>query len=107
MILRFAAFNLAAFALLGAALMQGWIAMVIDADGTGLSVAIFGVFLAGFAASAVKVRRISHELECVRNYQPCIKAAPSSANAARLKAAKRSIKRWRSPVGAVSAGTGR
>ncbi len=71
LILRFAAFNLAAFALLGAALMQGWIAMVIDADGTGLSLAIFGVFLVGCAAAAAKVFRISHELECVRNYQPC------------------------------------
>ena len=69
--LRFAVFNLAALALLGAAYMQGWIGIVVKADGTGMSVAIFLVFLGGLAVCARKIWRISTELNCVRNFDPC------------------------------------
>ena len=71
LVLQFAVFNLAAFALLGSAYLQGWIATIVEADGTGLSVAISMVFLAGLAICAGKVWRISRELDCVRNFDPC------------------------------------
>lgn len=71
LVLQFALFNLAAFALLAAAYLQGWMAMVVAADGTGLSVVIFAVFLAGLAICAHKILGISRELDCVRNFDPC------------------------------------
>lgn len=71
LLLQFALYNLAAFALLGAAYIQGWVGTVINADGTGLSSVIFAVFLAGFAISARKIWKISCELDCVRRFDPC------------------------------------
>ena len=63
--------NLAASALLAAAYMQGWIGTILAADSTGLTVAIFSVFLGGFVVTAGKLRSISCELNCVRNFDPC------------------------------------
>lgn len=63
LLLRFAIFNVAAFALLGAAWMQGWTDMVLTADDTGLSLGIFFIFLAGFAVCAHRVWQVSVELE--------------------------------------------
>ncbi len=71
LVLRFAVLNLAAFALLAAAYLQGWVNMVIEADGTGLSVGIFAVFLGGLAVCARKIWVISTELNCVRSFDPC------------------------------------
>ena len=71
LVLRFALFNLAAFALLGAAYMQGWIEMIAEGDGSRLSVVIFAVFTGGLAICAQKVWRISMDLECVRIFDPC------------------------------------
>ncbi|MFQ5958233.1 MAG: MotA/TolQ/ExbB proton channel family protein [Alphaproteobacteria bacterium] len=71
LVLRFAVFNLAALALLGAAYLQGWLDVIVEADGTRLSIAIFAVFLGGLAVCARKVWRISVELDCVRNFNPC------------------------------------
>ncbi len=67
---RFALFNLAAFALLGAAHLQGWLTIVLEADTTGLSVAIAAVFLGGFMICTRKIWRISVELNTVRNFVP-------------------------------------
>ena len=67
---RFALFNLAAFALVGAAHLQGWLAGVLEADGTGLSVAIAAVFLGGLAICTRKIWQISVELNSVRNFDP-------------------------------------
>ena len=71
LVLRFAVFNLAAFALLGAAYLQRWLDVIVEADGTRLSIAIFAVFLGGLAVCARKIWRISTELDCVRNFNPC------------------------------------
>ncbi len=65
LLLRFALFNLAAFTLFGMAWTQGWIARVVLADQTGLSVAIFAVFTVGLALCAAKVWRVSSELNCL------------------------------------------
>ena len=70
LVFRFIVFNLAAFALLGAAYAQGWPEIVLAADSTGLSVAIAAVFLGGFAICARKIWRISTELNCGRNFDP-------------------------------------
>ena len=59
--LRFAVFNLAGFALLGAAWMQGWTGAVLVADDTGLSLGIFAIFLGGLAVCAQRIWRISVE----------------------------------------------
>jgi len=71
LLLRFALFNLAAFALFGMAWTQGWIAQVVLADQTGLSVAILAVFTVGLALCAVKVWRVSSELNCLRDATAC------------------------------------
>ncbi|MEE8548861.1 MAG: MotA/TolQ/ExbB proton channel family protein [Alphaproteobacteria bacterium] len=71
LVLRFAVFNLSAFALLGAVYIQGWVNVVIEADVTGLSLAIFGVFLGGLGVCAGKIWKISRELDCVRNTESC------------------------------------
>jgi MotA/TolQ/ExbB proton channel family len=70
LVLRFAVFNLAAFALLGAAAIQGWIGAIVEADITGLSIGIFVVFLGGLAICAVKIWRIAGEQNCVHAVDP-------------------------------------
>ena len=71
LLLRFVLFNLAAFALVGMAWTQGWIAQVLLADQTGLSVAILAVFIVGLALCAAKVWRVSSELNCLRDATAC------------------------------------
>ncbi len=71
LLLRFALFNLAALTLFGMAWTQGWIARVVLADQTGLSVAIFAVFTVGLALCAAKVWRVSSELNCLRDATAC------------------------------------
>lgn len=71
LVLQVAVINLAAGALLGAAYLQGWVGAVLQADNTGLSVAIFLVFLVGLAVCARKIWAISRDLNCVRNFDPC------------------------------------
>ncbi len=68
--LQFAVFNLAAFALFGAAAVQGWIRAVVEADTTGLSIAIFAVFLAGLAISGRRIWELSRELDSVEATDP-------------------------------------
>lgn len=70
LLLQFIVVNLPAFALLTAAYLQGWIDVVIAADGTGLSVGIFLVFLGGLAICAQKIWTVSAELNNVDLAQP-------------------------------------
>ena len=78
LVLQFAVFNLAAFALLGAAGVQGWLATIVEADSTGLSVVIFAVFLASLAVCDGKIWTISTELNCVRNFDPCRRSSAAT-----------------------------
>ena len=73
-VLRFALLNMAGFALLAAAYLQGWIDLVLSADGTGLSVIIFAVFLVGLAVAARLIWRISIELNCLRGGPSCARS---------------------------------
>lgn len=78
LLFQFAIVNLAAFALLTAAYLQGWLMAVVDGDRTGLTIAIFAVFLAGLAVCAYKLYFVSCELGCVRNFDPCRKSWAST-----------------------------
>ena len=62
LLLRFAAVNLIGFALLGGAYWQGWFGVVVAADSTGLSIAIFAAFLMGLVICTRKVWQASVEL---------------------------------------------
>ena len=75
--LRFAVFNVAAFAMLGAAWAQGWVAPVLSADDTGLSLGIFVIFLGGLGICAHRIWQVSAELEQVQAPRP----APASQTA--------------------------
>jgi biopolymer transport protein ExbB/TolQ len=70
LLLRFALVNLAGFALLGAAYMQGWIGIAHRADTTYQSHVIFGVFLVGLAICGQKVWRTSRELNLAKRFDP-------------------------------------
>lgn len=68
--LRFALFNVAAFAMLGAAWTQGLVSKVLAADDTGLSFGIFIVFIAGLAICAHRIWHVSIELEQTQAPRP-------------------------------------
>ena len=70
LILRFALFNLVGASLLGAAYVHGYIEMVLVADKTQLSVAIFIEFIAGLALCGAKIVQVSRELNAARDYDP-------------------------------------
>lgn len=67
---EFALLNLAAGALLGAAVLQGWVGTVVAADSTGLALAISGVFLIGLITCAIKLRSITRELKDAQTFAP-------------------------------------
>jgi hypothetical protein len=70
LILRFSVINLVALALLGGAYLQGWIQMVINADSTGLSIAIFAAFAVGLVICGAKVWRASTEINRAKDRDP-------------------------------------
>ncbi len=78
LLFQFALVNLAAFALLAAAYLQGWLTAVVEGDRTGLTIAILGVFAAGLAVCAYKLHFVTCELVCVRNFDPCRKSWASA-----------------------------
>ncbi len=69
-LLQFAVFNIACFALFGAAYMQGWIDTIIRSDGTHISIAIFVVFLAGLVIGGCKVWTICRDQQCAAEFDP-------------------------------------
>lgn len=78
LMLRFLLLNVLAFALLGAATIQGYVGMVLDADKTYLSIIIFLVFLAGLAICAHKVWQTSSETDALNGPDGLL--APSLAH---------------------------
>ena len=66
LLMRFAVVNLVGTALLAAAWMQGWLAIVLEGDVTKLALVIALVFLAGLLICAAKVQRVSAELDRIR-----------------------------------------
>jgi hypothetical protein len=61
-LLRFLVLNIAGFALLLAAWLQGWIAALIEGDGTRISAGIALVFLAGLCLAGIRAARIDRAL---------------------------------------------
>ena len=70
LLFRFILVNMAGFALLGAAHLQGWVVKAASADSTGIVFLIFGLFLAGLGICAFRVWRTSRELSLVKNFDP-------------------------------------
>jgi biopolymer transport protein ExbB/TolQ len=68
LVYRFALFNIVATAFLGVAYVHGFVHMVLAADRTMISVAIFAVFLAGLAISGALTFGVSRELNKVRRF---------------------------------------
>ncbi len=75
LLLRFALFNMLAAALLAAAYIQGWIAMVLSADRSYLCLAIFAVFLAGLVVCAWRIWQTSRDLNQVKALDPLTSSA--------------------------------
>lgn len=76
LVYRFALFNIVAAAFLGIGYVHGFVDMVLAADRTLISVAIFAVFLAGLGICGVLVFGVSRELNQVRRFDS---ATPSHA----------------------------
>jgi hypothetical protein len=93
LVLKFALTNLVAFALVAAAWMQGWIAIILAADQTGLTLVIVGTFLAGLLLCGHKIWLVNCELGCIRSYDPCTEswAAEYLAQVAGRRAENRTI----------------
>lgn len=65
--LRFAAFNVAAFALLVVVWLEGWVELVVESDVTHITSGIAVVFAIGWFISAHRVLRCSRELNAAAN----------------------------------------
>ena len=78
LLFRFALTNIIAFALLGAAWYQGFIAMVATADQTRICGIIFLVFIVGLGLCGLRVWQTSRELNQLKDFDPL---APSRAAA--------------------------
>lgn len=93
LLLRFIVVNATGAALLAAAWVQGWIDAVIRSDDTGLSLAIFCVFLVGLAIAAHKIWRTSYELNEIHSLHPhpSSRVARYVADVAARDAASRAI----------------
>jgi hypothetical protein len=76
LVYRFALFNIVASMFLGVAYVHGFVDMVLAADRTQISVAIFAVFLSGLGICGVLVAGVSRELNLTRSFDP---NAPSHA----------------------------
>ena len=70
LVLRYALFNMVGLALLAVAYLHGYVDTVMASDDTGLSLAIFAVFLAGLAICTVRVVHVNGELNKARTYDP-------------------------------------
>lgn len=63
LLLKLCLMNILAFALVGAAWWEGFVDTVLNADKTGLSVAIFIVFLAGLGLSLWRALQINRDID--------------------------------------------
>lgn len=63
LLFRFLLLNILALALLGAAAFEGYVDMVVSADKTRLSVAIFVVFVVGLCISTLRAWQIHQEID--------------------------------------------
>lgn len=108
-LLRFAAINLAGFALVGAAWTRGWLATVVDADRTGLTLTIVAVFVCGLAFCGIRLRHVCREAVAAgqptpsagswaADYLSAIAGRDSGARAIVASALQLRLSDWISPV---------
>lgn len=67
LLLRFAAFNVIALALLAAAWLEGWVGLALEADVTRITVGIAVVFAGGWLLCVQRVVRCSRELNAAND----------------------------------------
>lgn len=72
LLLRFTIVNMAALALLSVAYLHGYVAMILAADQTRLTLVIFVTFLAGLALSVWKAIQTSRELNQIKDFHPLL-----------------------------------
>jgi biopolymer transport protein ExbB/TolQ len=70
LVLRFALFNMVTFGFLGVAHVNGYLNMIVEADKTGLSIAIFTVFIAGLAMCTYKIAEVNRDLNAASDRNP-------------------------------------
>ncbi len=70
LVLRFVLVNLVASGFLGVAYINGFVHMVIAADLTRLSIAIFAVFVSGLGVCGYKIAQVSRELNAAWDRNP-------------------------------------
>lgn len=70
LLLRFTIINMVGIALMGVAYVHGYVALALNADPTGLTFVIFGVFLVGLAFSCDRAVKISRDLNDVQEFDP-------------------------------------
>lgn len=70
LVLRFALFNLVAFAALGAAYLEGWVETVFAQDQTRLTLIISAAFAVGWAIAARKTWQTSREINQAKAASP-------------------------------------
>jgi len=75
LLLRFLLINIVGFALLGAVYLQGWIATLLAADRSYLSIVIFAVFMGGLGFCALRVWQTSRDINQAKAFDPL---APST-----------------------------
>ncbi len=68
LLLRFTLINLVAFALLGAAYLQGWIGAVFGTDTTYLCHLIAGVFVVGLVLCTIRIVQTSRDLNAAKEF---------------------------------------
>ena len=78
LVLRFALLNLVTFGFLTVAYVNGYIHMIIAADRTGLSIAIFAVFISGLGLCGFKIAEVNRDLNAAQDRNP-----PATSLAAR------------------------
>jgi len=78
LLLRFTLVNIVAFALLGAAYLQGWVDVVFSTDTTYLCALIAGVFFVGLTLCTIRVAQTSRDLNAVKEFNAS-DLAPSRA----------------------------
>ena len=78
LVLRFALLNLVTFGFLAVAYVNGYIHMIVAADRTGLSIAIFAVFISGLGLCGYKIVEVNRDLNAAQDRNP-----PATSLAAR------------------------
>ena len=70
LVLRFALFNLVTFGFLAVTYVNGYVSMIVEGDRTGLSIAIFTVFMSGLGLCGYKIAEVNRDLNASSDRNP-------------------------------------